>query len=275
MPLSRRTALKGLVATSVGFATGAGAYGYLYARHRVQVVRATLPVSGLAPALSGLRIGLVTDLHRSETVSHEDIAHAVDLIVKERPDFVVLGGDYVTWGQRQYVQAAAESLSDLRAPHGIYAILGNHDDDRDMPAALRRQGFEVLKDARTRIEIKGEGLELAGIRYWTRGPDRIARILRGATGTTILLAHDPRRLKEAASLDVPLVLSGHTHGGQVLLPGIGELLFSRKFPVLAGTARQDNTTIFVSRGVGTVFLPYRLNCPPDVSLLTLERKSEI
>ena len=81
--------------------------------------------------------------------------------------------------------------------------------------------------------------------------------------------HDPRRLTEAAALDIPLVLSGHTHGGQVVLPVVGAMA-ARRFPVLAGVGRRDNTSIFVSRGVGTIYVPYRLNCPPDVSILTLK-----
>ena len=79
----------------------------------------------------------------------------------------------------------------------------------------------------------------------------------------ILLAHDPRRLTEAAALNMPLVLSGHTHGGQVVLPAVGAVA-ARKFPVVAGLARQDRTTLFVSRGVGTVYVPIRVNCPPEV-----------
>jgi uncharacterized protein len=94
-------------------------------------------------------------------------------------------------------------------------------------------------------------------------------VVRGAKNPIILLAHDPRRLIEAAALDIPLVLSGHTHGGQVVLPGIGAIA-ARKFPVVAGIGRRDKTSIFVSRGVGTVYVPYRLNCPPDVSVITLK-----
>jgi predicted MPP superfamily phosphohydrolase len=77
------------------------------------------------------------------------------------------------------------------------------------------------------------------------------------------------RLAEAAALAVPLVLSGHTHGGQIVLPGIGAIA-AREFPVVAGVGRRDNTTIFVSRGVGTIYVPVRLNCPPEVALLTLQ-----
>jgi uncharacterized protein len=269
MKLTRRSALKTLATGGVGLATGTVAYGYGYARYELEATRMTLPVRGLPPSLQGLQIALVTDLHRSETVSHEQVAQAAALANSLRPDLVVLGGDYVTWGDRRYVAPAAEALSSVSAPHGVYAILGNHDDDREMPAALEKKGFVVLKDARTRVTIRGEALELAGIRFWTRRAADIQAVLKGATATTILLAHDPRRLTEAADLGVPLVLSGHTHGGQVVLPLLGAIA-GRKFPVLAGQARQDRTTLFVSRGVGTVYVPVRLNCPPEVALLTLQ-----
>ena len=101
-----------------------------------------------------------------------------------------------------------------------------------------------------------------------RTPGEIANVLKGTGGTTILLAHDPRRLAEASQLDVQLVLSGHTHGGQVIVPAVGAIA-GRKFPVLAGYATRENTSIFVSRGVGTVYVPVRINCPPDVAVLTL------
>ena len=121
----------------------------------------------------------------------------------------------MTFGDRAFVQPVAELLAPLRAPHGVFAILGNHDDDRDMPAALEAQHIEVLKDATTRIELRGERLELAGVRFWTRRLEDVARVLRKASDTVLLLAHDPRRITEAATLGVPAVLSGHTHGGQV------------------------------------------------------------
>ena len=138
-----------------------------------------------------------------------------------------------------------------------------------MPAALISHGYEVLRDARTTVRIRGEQLDLVGVRFWTRRARDIARLIRGAESTVILLAHDPRRLDEAAALNVPLVLSGHTHGGQVVLPGLGAIA-AKKFPVVAGVGRRENTSIFVSRGVGTVYVPYRLNCPPDVSVITLK-----
>ena len=274
MGITRRTALKGMLATTVGALTGTAVYGVAFERHQIGVTEAELPVSGLAPALDGLRIGLLTDVHHSRMVPPDDVTEAVSLLMAARTDLIVLGGDYVTWGERAYVHPVAELLAPLSAPHGVFAILGNHDDDRDMPAALTAKKFIVLKDQHTRIMLRGEPLEIAGIRFWTRRASDVARALRGTKHTTILLAHDPRRLTQAAALDVPAVLSGHTHGGQVVLPGVGALA-RRQFPVVAGLGSSGNTNIFVSRGVGTVYVPIRVNCPPEVAVVTLRRQSEI
>ena len=265
---SRRDVLKGLAAMGVGAVTGAAAHGYLYERRRIEVTHETLRVPGLPDALTGLRIGFLTDIHRSQTVSHEMVAAAVQLLMAQSPDLIVLGGDYVTWGDRRYVGPAAEALAPLSAPHGVLAILGNHDDDRDMPAALAARGFAVLRDARTQLRIRNELMDFAGIRFWTRRTVDIAHVIRGASSNLVLLAHTPRRLTEAAELSVPLMLSGHTHGGQIVLPGLGAIA-AREFPVVAGSARRQNTTVFVSRGIGTVYVPVRMNCPPEVAVLTL------
>jgi len=266
--ISRRAVLKACAATGVAAIAGAAAYGYFDERHDVVLTEATLPVAGLPAALSGLRVGLLTDIHRSRWVLAEHVRNAVRLLMRVRPDVIVLGGDYVTWGDRQYVGPSADALAGISAPYGVFGILGNHDDDHDMPAALAAHGIQVLRDARTDLGIRGETLSLAGLRFWTRRPVDIAALVKGVAGTAVLLAHDPRRLVEAAALKIPLVLSGHTHGGQVVLPGVGAVA-ARKFPVVAGSLRQRDTTLFVSRGLGTVYVPIRINCPPEVALLTL------
>jgi predicted MPP superfamily phosphohydrolase len=265
----RRRFLKTLLATGVGAVTGGAGYGYLYARHDLEMTRIGVPVAGLPRSLGGLRIGLITDVHRSRWVSADDVTRAVSLLMADKPDLIVLGGDYVTWGDRRFVEASAEALGLLSAPHGVFGILGNHDDDHDMPAALSARGVHVLKDARTRLAIGSEHLDLVGIRFWTKKAADIALAMHGAEGTVVLLAHDPRRITEAQALKIPLVLSGHTHGGQVVLPLIGAVA-AHEFPVVAGLARRGGTTVFVSRGVGTVYVPVRINCPPEVAVLTLQ-----
>jgi predicted MPP superfamily phosphohydrolase len=271
MAITRRAAIKTFLATAVGSAAAGVTYGTAVERHRIGMTTASLPVTGLPPALDGLRIGLITDIHHSRLVPAIDVIAALELAMSAHPDFIVLGGDYVTFGDRAFVGPVAELLGTLRAPHGVFAILGNHDDDRDMPAALAGKGFIVLKDQRTKLTIHGETLTLAGIRFWTRRPENIARVVKGADGTVLLLAHDPRRLTEAAMLDVPAVLSGHTHGGQIVVPGVGAIA-RRSFPVLSGLGQQNETSIFVSRGVGTVYVPVRINCPPEIALVTLRRR---
>ena len=269
MLVTRRAALKGVLAGAAAAIGGTAAYGVAYARHHLGATEATLPVAGLPAALNGLRIALLTDIHHSALVGADDVRAAVDLTLSLRPDLIVLGGDYVSFADREYVGPVAELLAPLKAPQGVFAILGNHDDEKDMPAALVRRGFEVLRDERTRVTLRGEALELAGIRFWTRRASEIyERALRNAKDTVLLLAHDPRRLTEAAKLSIPAVLSGHTHGGQVVLPGVGAVAKAR-FPILQGLGRQDNTSIFVSRGIGTVYVPIRINCPPEVAIITL------
>jgi len=269
MTVTRRAVLKGMLAAAAGGIGATGAHGFLYERHDIAVTRAALAITGLPAALAGLRIGLITDIHRSRWVSHEDVAHAVGLLMAERPDLIVLGGDYVTWGDRKYVGASADALAPLAAPHGVFAVLGNHDNDHDTPIALSKNDVHVLRDARTRLTVRGEAIDVLGIRFWTRRAADIASLLHKAAPMTMMLAHDPRRLAEASTLSIPLVLSGHTHGGQVVLPVVGAVA-AKQFPVIAGIGRRNNTTLFVSRGLGTIYVPVRVNCPPEVALLTLQ-----
>jgi uncharacterized protein len=267
--LTRRDLLRSATVVTAGALAGVAAYGVAYERHQLDRIVRDIAVRGLPPALDGLRIGMITDVHHSSVVPADDVARAVAVLKTAAPDLIVLGGDYVSFFDRRYIGAVAELLAPLAgAAHGSFAVLGNHDDEREMPAALTARGFTVLKDQRTAITVRGERLDIAGIRFWTRSPGEIADVLAGTGGTTILLAHDPRRLVEAAALDVQLVLSGHTHGGQVIVPAVGAIA-GRKFPVLAGYATRENTSLFVSKGVGTVYLPVRINCPPDVAVLTL------
>src|SRR5258708_23126137 len=252
--LDRRQLRKGLVGVGPGTAMGGAAHGFLYERHDLELTRKAFPVSGLQEALRGLRIGVLTDIHRSQTVSYELVTAAVDMLMAERPDLILLGGDYISWRDQRYVHPAADALAPLSAPHGVIAILGNHDDEREMPAALAAKGFTVLKDARTPLAIRGEVMDFAGIRYLTYKAGEIAHVMRGAVPHAILLAHTPRRLFEAQQLAVPAVISGHTHGGQIVLPGIGAIA-AREFPVIAGVEQRQGATIFVSRGGGTVYVP--------------------
>jgi predicted MPP superfamily phosphohydrolase len=272
--ISRRSALKALTAVATGTIGGAVIHGYAFERHALGLTRTDLPISGLPAAFDGLRVGFITDLHHSAIVGLDEIQRAASLVAAERPDLVILGGDYVSYFDRRFAAPCAEALGTLTAPLGVFAVLGNHDDDRFVPAALEAQRIAVLSDAWTSISRRGESFVLAGVRFWTRTAPEIARVLAGSRGPALLAAHDPRRLQEAAALDVGGVLAGHTHGGQVVLPVIGAPA-ARKFPIAAGRIRRENTEMFVSRGVGTVILPLRINCPPEVALVTLRSRGDL
>jgi uncharacterized protein len=272
--ISRRSVLKALTAVATGAVSGAVIHGYGFERHTIGVTHAELPISGLSSAFDRLRVGFITDLHHSTMVGIDDINRAVSLVAAARPDLVVLGGDYVTNWDRRFAGPCAEALGILTAPLGVFAVLGNHDDERFVPAALRAHRIALLRDQWTTISRGGASFVLAGIRFWTRTASEVAGVLAGSSGPTLLAAHDPRRLQEAAALDVGGVLAGHTHGGQVVLPIVGAWA-GRRFPVLEGRARRDNTEMFVSRGVGTVIVPLRINCPPEVALVTLRSRGEL
>lgn len=266
----RRRILRAFVAAGIGVVAGGGAHGYLYERHRVGVTRFSLPVSGLPESLDGLRVALLTDFHLTGDEAAHDIEQAVKLAQAERPDIVVLGGDYVTLQNRRFMDPCAQLLAPLTAPFGVFAVLGNHDDEIEMPRVLRKRGLEVLDDERTSVTIRGETLDLIGLRFWTRQASELARLMRADATTSVLLAHTPSRLAMATALNIPLMLCGHTHGGQIVVPGLGPIA-GRRFPVIEGMDRVDNTTVFVSRGIGTVYVPCRINCPPEVAMLTLKR----
>jgi predicted MPP superfamily phosphohydrolase len=272
--ITRRSALKVLTAVTAGTVSGALVHGYAYERHALGLTRVDLTISGLPLAFDRLRVGFITDLHHSAMVSFDEVQRAAAVVAVERPDLVVLGGDYVTNGDRRFAAPCAEALASLTAPLGVYAVLGNHDDDRVVPAALKAQRVAVLRDEWTSISHRGESLALAGVRFWTRSVGELASVLEGVRSPVLLAAHDPRRLQEAAALDVGGVLAGHTHGGQVVLPMIGALA-ARKFPIAAGRIARGATEMFVSRGVGTVILPVRIHCPPEVAIVTLRTRGEL
>ena len=267
---SRRTLLRTGTGIVAGLAVGEGAYGALYERHQLGVTRADLPCRTLPDALDGLRIGLITDTHHSGWTSLEFIAEAVALVREADPDLVVLGGDYVTHRNRRYLGDAAAPFAALRPREGLFAVLGNHDDTTEMPRILRRAGVTTLHDARTRLTVRGEPIDLVGLDYWTRDMPTLRRLLRGRAPFTVMLAHDPRRLREAAALDLPLVLSGHTHGGQVglLRLGLQGTVVSALSkvpdhgPWALGTGR-----LYVHRGTGHYGFPLRIGVPAERSVL--------
>jgi len=227
----------------------------------------------------GLRIVQLTDLHHSLFTPLEEIQRAVHLANHLRPDLVALTGDYVTLS-RDYIWPLARALGKLRARLGIFAVLGNHDfqvDPDEVTRALRAQRIRVLRNSHYPLRSRSATLWVVGIDdLWWQADDLDAALHSvPARDAKILLCHNPLGVRLASEQGIDLVLSGHTHGGQVRLPVVGSFYGRSKLGerFVEGWNRLNGTQIYVSRGIGKVLVPLRVGCPPEITCLRLRRFS--
>src|SRR5687767_1974124 len=241
--------------------------------YRLTIEHQQIFLKRLPRELDGFRVVHLSDVHHSPFTSRKQIERAVATATSLQPDIIALTGDYIS-KERAYAEPCAEILGKLRARHGVYAVLGNHDHWTD--AALitdlfRAEGITVLINQGMRFEKNGAAFWLAGVDDTMVGLEDLPLALAGSSEDEmkLLLAHNPIILRRAARAGVDLVLSGHTHGGQVSLMSDRNAAGRPRRRVLKGLARQGETQIYVTRGLGTVVLPVRFGCPPEVSLLEL------
>jgi predicted MPP superfamily phosphohydrolase len=231
-------------------------------------------LDALPSAFHGLRVVQISDIHHGLFLPKEWLSEAVRQANRLNPDIIALTGDFVTYSRRN-IGPAAELLGRLRARYGVYAVLGNHDfrvDADAITSALRRQRIDVLRNRHVTLWFGGESAYLAGVDDYGYGAD-LRRAMRGVPrdAATILLAHNPRVIHLASRHGVSLVLSGHTHGGQVNLPILGTVYgrSPERLRYKIGWDRMGATQIYVSRGIGTIVLPWRLRCPSEITHLKL------
>jgi hypothetical protein len=231
-------------------------------------------LDALPEAFSGLRVVQISDIHHGLFLPEPWLTEAVQQTNRLRPDIVVLTGDFVTYS-RANIEPAAEILSRLRARYGVLAVLGNHDfrvGADAVTAALRRKHIGVLRNKHIKVQFGGSSLYVAGVDDYGYGAD-VRRAVRGIPrdAATILLAHNPRIIHLASRHGVSLVLSGHTHGGQVNLPLLGTVYgrSPERLRYKIGWDRLGATQIYVSRGIGTIVLPWRVRCPAEITHLEL------
>lgn len=241
--------------------------------YMLMVERHAIALRRLPRALDGFRIVHLSDLHHSPFTSSRQIERAIETANSLEPDIIALTGDYVSH-ERSYIAPCAELVGRLRARQGVYAVLGNHDHWTD--AALIADlfslaGLRVLINEGMRFEQDGAAFWLAGVDDTMVGQEDLSLALAGShrDEMKLLLAHNPVILRRAARAGVDLVLSGHTHGGQVAWRSERSASGRPRRRLLKGLGRQGETQIYVTRGLGTVVLPIRYGCPPEVSLLEL------
>jgi hypothetical protein len=234
--------------------------------------RVEIRLKRLPQKLDGLKIIHLSDTHHSPFTGLDHIERAVKIANRLKPDMFILTGDYVSH-EREYIPPVAALLGQLKAEFGVYACLGNHDHwtDADLVTHLfRGEGINVLVNEGLRFEANGASFWLAGVDDYMVGKTDVPAALRGSfpDEMKLLLAHNPVIFREAARMGVDLTLSGHTHGGQIKIRDEDKRIIPRR-KLSSGLHRRRDSQVYITRGIGTVVVPMRYQCPPEISLLEL------
>jgi predicted MPP superfamily phosphohydrolase len=277
--MNRRTFLRWAAGTGLGAALAGVGYAWCEAGW-LRVTRHVIPVPRLPRPFAGKTVALLADPHHGPFNSLRLVRAAVELTNALAPDLVALAGDYVQEGHgRAYAERCLEELGRLRAPLGVFAVPGNHDHNEGIEVirgAIRANGITDVTNAGCWVDAGGCRLRVAGVDDLWHGRQDLAAALGDATGADacLLLSHNPDYAETLTDPRVGLVLSGHLHGGQVRLPGLGSPYLPSRYGTkyLHGLVRAPATQVFVSRGLGTVGLPLRFRCRPEVNLLTLAER---
>jgi uncharacterized protein len=252
-----------------------------------QLVRQELALARWPAALDGYKIAVLSDFHYDPVFSVHPLQASIPIVNSLKPDLIALTGDFVTEpsmgrNRRKAAYAAepcASLLRQMTAPHGLWAVMGNHDaitDPKLVSSILRSTGIQVLDNQSTPIEHEGARFWLSGVDDVLKGHSDLSTTLANVPKgePTVLLAHEPDYADFVARYPVDLQLSGHSHGGQVRLPFLPpfyEPALAQKY--VAGLFRIGPLTLYTNRGIGTIGLPIRFDCPPEITLFTLRRGS--
>ncbi len=263
-------------ATLAAFST-VSASGAALDRKRLQTVRVEIPLPGLPAAMDGYRIAQISDLHLEPFTTAEDIQQSVNACLELKADMIAMTGDFVTNNTNSMGQLG-EILSQLHAPQGVYASLGNHDFSSGAPEVervLKERKIPVLRNQTRHIRTQHGSLYLGGVDSVYVEQPNVRKTLQDwqQSQPLVLMMHEPDAADVIAAAGVKaLQLSGHTHGGQLVFRGrtpmrMRRARFGRKY--LAGHYDVGPLQLYVNRGIGCVGVPLRIGCPPEVTEITL------
>jgi len=250
-------------------------------RRNLTVSETSVALPGLEGGLAGTKVLFVSDVHVGPFLNPATLERTFKKLVSLRPDLILIGGDIATSHLAEF-EPYTEAFRLLRAPLGVFAVLGNHDHYTNEPIRLREcleeTGTRVLHNDSVTLERGGNRLILAGIDDLMVGEPDLDAALGEADRwpdaeprpPVVLLSHNPDVFFEAARRGVNLVLSGHTHGGQIRIPGLPVLVRQSRFRLDEGRYALNGSELVVSRGLGADGLPLRVACSPEAILLRFE-----
>lgn len=281
--MNRRAFLRLVGKTLLGAGVSSGAavgYAAKIEPHWPELVHVELPLPRLPRELDGFTIAQMSDMHLVSNpdlpnfTSPEDVRRGVNMINQLKPQMVVLTGD-LFFGSAYFAQVCAQEVAALRAPFGVFAIMGNHErwiEPAEAEEPLREVGLQVLCNASQPVKVKNSELWVLGMDdlIWELGD--LESTMEGVPEEAfkILLVHEPDFADEAAQHRIDLQLSGHSHGGQIRLPGIGPLVLPKmaeKYPM--GLYQVDDMLLYTNRGLGVIRPTMRFNCRPEITLFRL------
>ncbi|MFZ0688132.1 MAG: metallophosphoesterase [Terriglobales bacterium] len=295
----RRTFFQYAAVLAGGFPFLAATYGFAAGRLRYTIERVDVPVANLPPALDGLRIAQLSDIHIGDYMPPREIARAVDMANSLQPDISFVTGDFVN-GEGDPLDVCITELSRLRAPLGVWGCNGNHEIyagvEDEAERLFQEKGMRLLRARGEVIEHNGGRFNLLGVDYQRDhmvGGERTGPMLAEIEHLirrdmpNVLLSHNPNSFDRAAELGIELSLAGHTHGGQVKVEIVDHSVSPARLitPFVAGLYRLpmsgqagdapgnglQKAALYVNRGLGTFGFPVRIGVPPEITLLTLRR----
>jgi predicted MPP superfamily phosphohydrolase len=272
--MDRRSFIRTAAVAAVPGAAFAASYG-LFEAAWAEVVRVTLPLPHLPHVFSGTKVAFLADIHHGPFTSLEFVRSVIRATLSLEPDLIVLGGDY-SLKDSKYIHPCFRELAALRAPMGVYGVLGNHDYWHGLDET--REGF-AMADI-TELTNRGVWLERGGYRFRLAGVDDLwyghvdvqsALADAKSDDACLLISHNPDVAERLCDPRVGLMLSGHTHGGQVVFPTDYAPYVSSHYgqKYLRGVCEAPVTTVYVSRGLGCMGAPVRFCSRPELSLITL------